>query len=148
MSEQQSNEESGRRTSPFLDLQEMMEELVDGFRGFSPAAYGRYPRMEMVETGNTYEVWMDVPGVAREDLSVSALGDELTVSGQRKRPSHPEDAHVRRSERSYGRFRRVVRLPADVDAEGIRAKLEGGVLRVSLPRRVGTEGRTIDVEAE
>ena len=140
--------EGHRWTSPFGEIQEMMEDLVDGFRGFSPAAYARYPRMEMVEAADSYHVWMDVPGVVREDLSISALGDELTVGGQRMRPEYPEDSNVRRSERSYGRFRRVVRLPADVDSEGIRARLEAGVLHVTLPRKVDTEGRKIDVEAD
>lgn len=135
-------------SSPFGELQEMMEDLVEGFRGVSPAVHARYPRLEMVETGDAYDVWLDVPGVEREDLKVSALGDELTVHGLRRRPEYPESANVRRSERSYGRFRRVLRLPADVDAEGIRAKLETGVLRVTLPRRVEAEGRTIDVETD
>jgi HSP20 family protein len=148
LDEEGMEEGAHRRFSPFGELQGMMEDLVDGFRGFTPAAYARYPRMEMVETADFYHIWMDVPGVVRNELNVSALGDELTVSGQRKRPQYPADANVRRSECSYGRFRRVVRLPADVDGEAIRAKLKSGVLRVTLPRRVDTEGRTIDVEAD
>lgn len=135
-------------SSPFGDLQELVEEFVDGFRGLSPTAYVRYPRMEMAATEENYIVWMDLPGVGSDDLEVSALGDELTVSGDRRRPEYPEGARVRRSERSYGRFRRVVSLPGDVDADGIRARLDAGVLRVILPRRVDAEGRTIEVETD
>ncbi len=135
-------------SSPFGDLQELVEDLVDGFRGLSPTAYVRYPRMEMAATDDSYIVWMDLPGVDSDDLQVSALGDELTVSGHRRRPEYPEGARVRRSERSYGSFRRIVRLPADVNGEGIRARLVAGVLRIILPRRVDAEGRTIEVETD
>jgi HSP20 family protein len=144
-------ERSGRAqgwSAPFGELQDMMEELVDGFRGLTPTAYVRYPRLEMAQTDESYVVWLDLPGVREEDLEVSALGDELTVSGQRRRPEYPEGAQIRRSERSYGRFRRVVRFPADVDPDGIKARLKSGVLNVTLPRHVESEGRTIDVETE
>jgi HSP20 family protein len=89
---------------------------------------------------------MDVPGVGREDLKLSAVGDQLTVRGERRRPDYLEGTRVIRSERSYGRFRRVVRLPADVDPQGIKASLDAGVLQVSLPRRGTDEGLTIEVE--
>ncbi|MEE8572975.1 MAG: Hsp20 family protein, partial [Gemmatimonadota bacterium] len=72
-------------SSPFGDLQELVEDFVDGFRGLSPTAYVRYPRMEMAATDDSYIVWMDLPGVDSDDLQVSALGDELTVSGHRHR---------------------------------------------------------------
>ncbi len=109
-------------SSPFGDLQELVDD--------------------------SYIVWMDLPGVDSDDLHVSALGDELTVSGHRRRPEYPEGARVRRSERSYGSFRRIVRLPADVDGDGIRARLVAGVLRIILPRQVDAEGRTIEVETD
>ena len=133
---------------PLPDLQEMMEEIVDGLRDLSPTAYVRYPRIEIARTPQGYLVSLDVPGVRREDLDLSALGDELTVRGQRRRPEYETGTQVSRSERSYGKFRRVVKLPADVDPTGIRARLEAGVLQVTLPARADVEGRKIEVEAE
>jgi len=132
--------------SPLGDLQDMMDDLVEGFRELSPTAYVRYPRIEIGRTPGGYIVAMDVPGVKREDLDLSAVGDQLTVRGERRRPEYPEGTRLHRSERSYGRFRRVIRLPADVEPQGIKARLEGGVLFVTLPRRGDDKGVAIEVE--
>jgi HSP20 family protein len=135
-------------SAPFTEFQDMMDDVLDGFRSLAPGAHARHPRLELAETADAYLVWLDLPGVAQEDLEVSARADELTVVGQRRRPEIPEDAQVRRSERVYGRFRRVVRLPAYVDASGVRARLEAGVLQVTVPRRVESEGHRVDVETD
>lgn len=133
-------------TSPLTDLQQMMEDLVDGFRELSPTAYVRYPRIEIGSTQEGYLVAMDVPGVKPEDLDLSAEGDELTVHGTRRRPEYAEGTRISRSERAYGRFRRAIRLPGDVDPRGIKARLDAGVLLVTLPRRGRDEGVKIEVE--
>lgn len=137
-----------RWTAPFPDLQEVMDEVVDGFRSLAVGMPSRHPRLEVAESEGVFLVWLELPGVRLEDLEVSARGDELVVAGQRRRPEYPEGAQVRRSERMYGRFRRIVRLPADVDADGIRARLEAGLLLVTVPRGAGSEGRRIRVESE
>lgn len=139
--------EEGR--DPFFshlsDVQDFFNEFVSGFRGL-PYPGGRYPRYDLLQTDAEYRVLVDVPGVPRERLELNAVGDELTIGGDRPRPNLPEGAEVMRSERGFGRFRRTVRLPTDVDAGGIRAKLDAGVLQITLPRRGGAGKQTIDIE--
>lgn len=140
--------ERGRRRpwSTLADLQETVGEIVDtAIRNVSPAA-ARSPRYDLVELPDGYWLLMDLPGVPRSELEVTTSGDELTVSGRRPRPELPEGARIRSGERAFGRFSRVIRIPPDVDAEAIAARLEEGVLRVTLPRRAGVETQRVDVQ--
>lgn len=143
--------ESGRHWSPwnsFTELQETVSDIVDSaIRNVGPMASGRYPRYDLIDVpGEGYWVLMDLPGVHRDDLEVTTVGDELTVIGQRARPELPEGADVRRTERAFGRFRRSIRMPADVDVDRVGAKLENGVLRLTLPRRTGSEEHKVEIE--
>lgn len=127
------------------DVQDFVNEFVSGFRSF-PYSGTKFPRYDMIRADAEYSILVDVPGVPRERLEVSAVGDELTISGDRPRPTLAEGAEVLRTERSFGRFRRTIHLPADVDVTSVRAKLDGGVLRVTLPRRGGAGTQKIDIE--
>jgi HSP20 family protein len=100
----------------------------------------------MARTDAEYTILVDVPGVPKETLEVDAVGDELTISGDRPQPDLPEGAEVLRAERGFGRFSRTVRLPTEVDVTAVRAKLDSGVLRVTLPRRGGEGKKKIDIE--
>jgi HSP20 family protein len=53
---------------------------------------------------------------------------------------------VRRSERPFGSFRRAMRMPVDVRIDDIKARLEEGILTVSLPRHTEASARKVDIE--
>lgn len=133
---------------PFSEIQEAVSEMVDtALRGFAPLAGLRFPRHDLIRVpGEGYRVLLDLPGVERADLEVTIVGDELTVSGERRRPALPEGAEVLRSERGHGRFRRSLRLPAGIDPGGVKAKLEGGILRITLPLLRETAAQRVEVE--
>lgn len=143
-------DDAGREDKPggpdvLSDVQDFFNEFVSGFRGF-PVPGTRSPRYDMARTDAEYTILVDVPGVPKETLEVDAVGDELTISGDRPQPDLPEGAEVLRAERGVGRFSRTVRLPTEVDVTAVRAKLDSGVLRVTLPRRGGEGKQTIDIE--
>jgi HSP20 family protein len=134
-------------SSPLSDIQDLVGDLVDGVRSFAPSAVARHPRYDFVETEEAYLLVFDVPGMEREAVSVTTEGEEVVITGERVRPEWGEGSKVRRTERAYGKFRRTMRLPADVRLDDIRARLEAGILTVTLPRRVtGAGGRKVDIE--
>ncbi len=150
-SEGQEESSAGRHWNPwgsFSEFQDTVSDIVDSaLKNVGPMASGRYPRYDLIEVpGEGYWILMDLPGLHRDDLEVTTVGDELTVSGQRARPELPNGAEVRRSERGFGRFRRSIRMPADVDVSRVGAKLENGVLRLTLPRRTDTEGHRVEID--
>jgi HSP20 family protein len=59
----------------------------------------------------------------------------LRITGERRAAVERRGRHYYRTERSYGRFERHIRLPSSVDREGIRAQFRGGILTVRLPKK-------------
>ncbi len=128
------------------DVQNVVGDIVGSLRSL-PSIAARSPGHDLIEVPDEgYWVLMDMPGVEKADLDVSMAGDELKIAGRRERPELPEGSEVVSTGRAYGRFSREVRMPSDVDHEGVRAKLENGVLRVVLPRRAERAPQKVEIE--
>ena len=87
----------------------------------------------------------DLPGVEDKDLSISVDKNVLTVRGDRKAASRPEEN--RRVERVQGAFSRSFTLPPTVDTETIGAELKAGVLTLTLPKKQEAKPRQIKIKA-
>lgn len=132
---------------PFAhNIHGLVDDILEGVRSFTPVASVRYPRFDFVETSEAYLLVFDLPGVARDDIAVTTEGEEVVLSGERTAPEWGEEATIRRSERPFGGFRRTMRMPADVRIDDIRARLEDGILTVTLPRHTESAGRKVDIE--
>jgi HSP20 family protein len=70
----------------------------------------------------------------------------LTIAGERKLPTVPEQANVHIDERFEGRFRRVISLPDDIDPAAIEASYRDGVLHISVSRRAAAQPRRISIQ--
>lgn len=100
------------------------------------------PPVDVFETPTAYHIHVSLPGAKKEDVGLNyhEAKSELTVAGVIYRPGDEEFLKtLAMGERKVGVFERKVRLgnerhPAEVDADGITAKLEDGVLRIELPR--------------
>lgn len=125
-------------------MTEEMEQLFERFVGRPIASrFGQgqggmagkwMPQVEVVQQGDTLVVSADLPGIQREDVQVEVLHDRLTIEGERHE-SHESSTQegFRRSERSYGRFYRMIPLPHGVDPDHASATMQHGVLEVRIP---------------
>lgn len=135
------------REMPFADnIHGLVDDILEGVRSFTPVASVRYPRYDFVETPQAYLLVFDLPGVKRDEISVTTEGEDVVLSGKRSRPEWGEGAAVRRSERPFGSFRRALRMPADVRIDEIKARLDEGILTVTLPRHTEASARKVDIE--
>ena len=94
------------------------------------------PRVDITEDTTTFSVHMDLPGVPKEQVTVSV--DErrvLTVRGELAQDEVKEGTTVHRRERRTGSFERSFTLPENVDADAITAQFEHGVLHLTLPKK-------------
>jgi len=92
------------------------------------------PPSDAAATENFYEINMELPGVAADNIDISIEEGQLTVRGE-KRTQHEEKGRTYYfSEREYGAFQRSFRLPADADAENVAADFQNGVLTVRVPK--------------
>jgi HSP20 family protein len=105
-----------------------------------------FPRVSLDDQGAAFVVRAELPGLAEKDLELSATATTLTLKGERKVLA-PEGYSTHRSERSTFSFARTFELPAKVDSEKVEARLENGVLTVTLPKAPEAQPKKISVKA-
>ncbi len=106
------------------------------------------PRLDMTETKDNIVVKADIPGLEPKDLDVSLIGDTLTIKGEKKEEKEEKDEHRHLVERRYGAFSRMVRLPAAVAPDKIKASFKNGVLTVTLPKTEEAKQKAIPIAVE
>lgn len=86
--------------------------------------------------------------IVKTGLDVQIEKGVLTLAGERKLEAPAQDAQatIHIDERYAGRFRRVVTLPDDIDANAVQAKYRDGVLHISIPRREAAQPRRISIQ--
>jgi HSP20 family protein len=92
------------------------------------------PAVELVEKEQAFEMTAELPGLEPGEVDVSVSGGVLTIKGEKKEEKETKEKNYYFSERRYGSFQRSFELPEGVDADKISAKLEKGVLSVTLPK--------------
>lgn len=90
------------------------------------------PRIDVRETDGGIEVDAELPGVDGQNIEVLVENDELVIAGETRRENQAEKGGYRIAERQVRRFRRVIRLPFEPDAEKIEAQFRNGVLTVKI----------------
>jgi HSP20 family protein len=107
-----------------------------------------FPPVNVWEDGDAFHVQVEVPGLTQEQVQVSVTNkNQLTIQGERL-PEEAGKGRWHRRERGFGRFQRVLKLPTPVDAERVEAKLENGLLQLTLPKAEEAKPRRIAVKAE
>jgi HSP20 family protein len=90
-----------------------------------------------------------VPGLQKEDVKVTLEGDRtLQISGERTREQEKKTDTWHRVERSHGKFLRRIRLPDNANVESVNAKVENGVLTVTVPKvkKAEPEVRVVNID--
>jgi HSP20 family protein len=142
------------RWEPLSELEQMTERmrrmLEQTFGGFGWSSQvtekaGWSPLVDLEETDDAYVLEAELPGVKREDVNIELVGNELSITGEIKEPERK--GTVRRQSRRTGRFAYRVSLPSHLDPDKVEAKLEGGILKVSVPKSERAQRRRIEIKA-
>jgi HSP20 family protein len=140
-------EQQMREWDPFRLMREMMR--WDPFRGMGLMPRFEQdmwlPQFEVRENGNAIKILADVPGVKRDNLEISLVGNRLVISGHRESEERSKDENVHTWERQYGQFTRSFTLPENVDLDHITSELREGVLTVVVPLKAGSRSRKINI---
>ena len=137
-----------QRWEPFRDLRRI-ENTVDRFwRGFGEdQSRGWAVPLDVVQEGDNIVVHGTLPGVRPEDIKVTIEDGVLNISAESKHDGEEQNGNYLIRERRSGKFRRVLRLPDSVDAEGAETTYENGVLTVTLPKVEAKKAKRLEVKA-
>ena len=134
------------RLDPFRDMN-------DYFKGFMlrPVFQGLDAepeiKLEISEADKAYTVKADVPGVKKEDIQVSIDGNTVSISAEVKREKEEKEGKkLVRSERYYGKQFRSFILAHDIDEAKSEAEYSDGVLKLTLPKKAGTESKKLAIK--
>ncbi len=89
----------------------------------------------MQETSDQIKLKVEVPGLDAKDLDVKVTAEAVAISGDRKSETKSEDKGMHRTEFRYGRFQRVVPLPARIQNDKVQAEFKNGVLCLTMPNQ-------------
>lgn len=132
----------------FAEMERLQRELQQAL-DFSPSIRGYaggFPALNVGATPHAVEIYAFAPGIDPATLDVQIDKGVLTIAGERPAGTVPDAGTVHIDERFSGRFRRVVTLPDDIDANAVTARYRDGVLQVSVGRRAAPEPRRIAID--
>ena len=93
------------------------------------------PQMDIYETGEEIIVRAEIAGVDKEELEVEISSRAVKIYGNRPQPSGDNNATYRLAEIQYGRFERILFLPAPIDPEIVSAAYHNGLLEIRLAKQ-------------
>lgn len=145
------------RWSPLHELETMKREMDriwhDVFAAPSPAAAKppeqkgvATPAIDIIDRDGEVLIRAEMPGVRREDISVSLEENTLSIKGEIKEETEKEGIGHTYSERKWRAFARSINLPVKIRAAEIKATLKDGLLCVRLPKEVEHQPRKIKID--
>lgn len=106
------------------------------------------PKIDVWEDNDRYVVEAELPGFDKKDIDINITDDVLTIRASRKQEEEKKGKNYYYAERSYGEFVRSLRLPAEVDKKGVKAKYTNGVLELTLPKTKEAKEKSTKIEIE
>lgn len=134
------------RYNPLEDL------LADFGKGFflKPLAFPAETEVKMKvdvkEDDKSYTVRAEIPGVKKDDIQVDVDGAHVSIRAEvKKEKEEKQGEKTVYSERSYGMASRSFQLPAEVDAQAVKAEYKDGMLNLVLPKKANGSGKRIAI---
>lgn len=134
------------RIDPFDQMfPEMFRRFVrpTGFEKDMPADI----RIDVTESDKAFQVRAEIPGARKDDIRVTVDGSYVSISAEvRKEKEEKQDGRLLVKETFHGSLSRGFSLTSEIDEKNVVAKLEDGILKLTLPKREGGGGRLISIQ--
>ncbi|NJL49153.1 MAG: Hsp20/alpha crystallin family protein [Leptolyngbyaceae cyanobacterium SM2_5_2] len=139
------------RWEPFREIDTLQRQMNRLFDDFIPTlreardGMAFVPAAEMEETPEAIHLKLELPGIEAEDLDVQVSAEAVSITGERKSETKTDENGVTRTEFRYGRFQRVIPLPARVQNTSVNAEYKDGILRLTLPKAEEEKTKVVKV---
>jgi HSP20 family protein len=102
----------------------------------------------MEGTQEAIHLKLEVPGIEAKNLDVQVTQNAVSISGERKEETKTEEKGVTKSEFHYGKFQRVIPLPARIQNTQVQAEYKDGILSLTLPKSEKEKNKVVKVNLE
>jgi HSP20 family protein len=99
--------------------------------------------MDIIEQEKEFELLANLPGFKKEDVKISIQDNQLVIEAKCDTKKEEKKGTMYRCERYSGNYRRTLYLPENADVNKIQAKMEDGVLKLSIPKKEATPQKEI-----
>jgi HSP20 family protein len=101
----------------------------------TPEGFFRVARTDVTDTGPSYKVVAEIPGIPKEKVDVRVRGTMVEIRAESANESEEKEAEYAHRERTYAGYYRSFELPEPVVATEAKAKVENGLLELELPKQ-------------
>lgn len=127
--------------APISRLRDEFDRMFDDIPGnaFEPRWVQKFlstaePLVELRDRKGEYQMIAEVPGMSSDDIEIKLSDGMLRISGEKSDSHEEEGERFMFSERRYGSFERLVKIPQGIDHENIHAEVKDGLLTVHIPK--------------
>jgi HSP20 family protein len=138
-----------RYWQPFTEIETIREQLDKVFdqraatRDNSETAW--MPALELVDAGDNFVLKAQLPGIDPKDIDVQVTREAISISGERRYENTEEKPGYVRSEFRYGKFHRVLPLPAHIQNDSVQAEYKDGILMLTLPKVAEARNKVVKI---
>lgn len=142
------------RWNPWQDLNTLQRQLNHLFEeDMLPStvlerSLTRVPAAELYETVEAIHLKLEIPGIDAKDVDLQVTEKAVYISGERKSEVKTEEKGVIRSEFQYGKFQRVIPLPARIQNTNVKAEYKDGILNLTLPKAESEKNKVVKINLE
>lgn len=132
-------------------LQRSFNRLFDDMIAPDNSDFGnisKVPAAELSQTDNAVNLKLEVPGMNAKDLDIQVTENAVSIRGERKEETTTEENGTKRSEFRYGKFERVIPLPARIQNTDVKADYKDGILNLHLPLAQEEKNKVVKVNLE
>ncbi|MGB3754781.1 MAG: Hsp20/alpha crystallin family protein [Rivularia sp. (in: cyanobacteria)] len=132
-------------------LQRSFNRLFDDMISTDNSDFGnisKLPAAELSETDDAVNLKLEVPGMSAKDLDIQVTENAVSIRGERKEETTTEENGTKRSEFRYGKFERVIPLPARIQNTDVKADYKDGILNLHLPKAQEEKNKVVKVNLE
>ena len=103
------------------------------------------PAVDIFDNDDSIIIKAELPGVESKDVEVELKDRVLTLKGERSHEKEVKEENYHRKERAFGKFQRSFTLPAEVNADKIKADYKDGILNIEIPKPEEKKPKKINV---
>ncbi|MBN2416089.1 Hsp20/alpha crystallin family protein [bacterium] len=133
--------------NPLSDIGRIQRDLHRLFNEYYPETQRAFPAVNIWTKDDSAVVTAELPGFTKKDVKLSVVDQDVIIEGEPVSEKRNEKEHYHRRERSRSMFKRSIHLPFPIDASKVDARLNNGVLVMSLPRAEEDKPKKIEIQA-